>query len=584
MIYRNDLEVYRAIAAIFVYLFHCKIVKLKGGYIGVDYFFVLSGYLFLQKFSKTKSTWDTFKFFYIKCLRLTPFSHLLLFSICYNFNLVYNNNPLVLLNDIKSALLFYSNYHFYNQNTNYFNKGEDVSLLLHYWYLSVEIQFCALASLSLLLSIPIRFLFYRSIILFSFIFNLIYSVKNSSYCYFSTFSRLWQILISYYTTNIKLRILYKIPHYCLIIFISVIYNSNINYPGFYSIIPTLLFYLIIIQNKEYSLQNSKVLKLLGTVSYPFYLIHYLLLELYDHGIFEEVCIFISTIGLSYIVHYHFNVYFKQPNIFNTLIIIMYVFLIYFSLIFIKININKVIKGSIYSKNVHPSLFIGFTPLLQIIDNEKCKTKYNNKHNYFLLIGDSHMSQWIPVFINISKKINCLILFKWASRTHLLKNSYIKFLLFTKNYNNTNVRFIFLSFFTTKLIQINIEIHILNIILVLKKLSPNVYMVEDNPSHNKSLSYCLRNNKNNNCYGILHINSTYYSYYRVKSILRDKYISFSNIYKNKKIIPYIYNNILIYIDNNHLSVDFALNLFHFFYNKLKWHKASKINNICRLYYT
>lgn len=139
--YRSDIDGLRAIAVLLVVLYHAKF-PVSGGFIGVDVFFVISGFLITLIMDKEIREGDfTFRSFYVRRIkRLVPafaFMLAILFMYC-----SYYLMPEDLLSFSKSALFSMpgvSNFYFF-LNTNYFDSSA-TEPLLHTWSLSVEEQF-----------------------------------------------------------------------------------------------------------------------------------------------------------------------------------------------------------------------------------------------------------------------------------------------------------------------------------------------------------------------------------------------------------------------------------------------------------
>ena len=149
LIYRPDIDGLRAIAVTAVVLFHSEILLFnkqifKGGFIGVDIFFVISGYLItgiILNELKEKNNFS-YKFFLEKrARRLLPalFSFILIsipFAF-YNLSESYFNE---FVDSVYSSISFLSNF-YYHYNSEYFDAPYNLKPLLHTWSLSVEIQF-----------------------------------------------------------------------------------------------------------------------------------------------------------------------------------------------------------------------------------------------------------------------------------------------------------------------------------------------------------------------------------------------------------------------------------------------------------
>lgn len=142
--YRPALDGTRAIAVYLVMAFHAEIPQLAGGFLGVDVFFVLSGYLVTRVVfgGLVKGTFGIFEFYNRRIRRLLPAALVVLAVVTAAWYLV--GSPVergTILADVRSATLYYSNWHFAAQATDYFAAQNDPSPVLHFWSLSVEEQF-----------------------------------------------------------------------------------------------------------------------------------------------------------------------------------------------------------------------------------------------------------------------------------------------------------------------------------------------------------------------------------------------------------------------------------------------------------
>lgn len=142
--YRPALDGTRAIAVYLVMAFHAEIPQLAGGFLGVDVFFVLSGYLVTRVVfgGLVKGTFGIFEFYNRRIRRLLPAALVVLAVVTVAWYLV--GSPVergTILSDVRSATLYYSNWHFAAQATDYFAAQNDPSPVLHFWSLSVEEQF-----------------------------------------------------------------------------------------------------------------------------------------------------------------------------------------------------------------------------------------------------------------------------------------------------------------------------------------------------------------------------------------------------------------------------------------------------------
>jgi len=142
--FRPDVEGMRAIAVTLVVAFHAGVPFIQGGYVGVDVFFVISGFLItgLLIADIGKSERLSLTTFYARRIRrLLPLSTVVLVFVAIMAVLIIP--PLTRADiggDINAAALWYANIHFAAQSTSYMS-AVDQSPVLHYWSLSVEEQF-----------------------------------------------------------------------------------------------------------------------------------------------------------------------------------------------------------------------------------------------------------------------------------------------------------------------------------------------------------------------------------------------------------------------------------------------------------
>lgn len=142
--YRKDLDALRALAVLLVILFHAQIPFFSGGFIGVDIFFVISGFLITGIIvTQIDNNQFSFRDFYERRLRrIYPALLLMVFIVsffCYITRACADDTS-ALRHSARSALLYYSNIYFY-QTTDYFDTPAILQVFLHTWSLSVEMQF-----------------------------------------------------------------------------------------------------------------------------------------------------------------------------------------------------------------------------------------------------------------------------------------------------------------------------------------------------------------------------------------------------------------------------------------------------------
>ena len=141
--YRPDIDGLRAVAVLPVVLFHANLLGLKGGFVGVDVFFVISGFLICSLIVKEleRGDFSVLRFYERRCRRILP----ALFAM---FAVTSGLSALVLMppdlagfgRSLLSSVGFVSNVYFWKVS-GYFDGAAEFKPLLHTWSLSVEEQF-----------------------------------------------------------------------------------------------------------------------------------------------------------------------------------------------------------------------------------------------------------------------------------------------------------------------------------------------------------------------------------------------------------------------------------------------------------
>ncbi|MEM7005865.1 MAG: acyltransferase family protein [Pseudomonadota bacterium] len=154
---RQDIDILRAFAVIAVCLFHFDMPGFDGGFLGVDVFFVISGYLITEHIRKDiKADRFSFLHFYIRRIRrLVPALIAVTIVTCIAGGLILPRSLFIdAMQSAIAALLYTANLYFWN-NSNYFDADAVLKPLLHTWSLGVEEQFYLFWPVFLLL-VPLR--------------------------------------------------------------------------------------------------------------------------------------------------------------------------------------------------------------------------------------------------------------------------------------------------------------------------------------------------------------------------------------------------------------------------------------------
>ena len=140
--YRPHLDGLRAIAVLMVFVFHASPSALGGGFIGVDIFFVLSGYLITLILLEHRSPSALVPFYQRRMKRLLPAALVLLLAVAVRESIWGAVTDLESrFREIRATTLYVANWHFIGRSDDYFAESESASPLRHMWSLAVEEQF-----------------------------------------------------------------------------------------------------------------------------------------------------------------------------------------------------------------------------------------------------------------------------------------------------------------------------------------------------------------------------------------------------------------------------------------------------------
>jgi peptidoglycan/LPS O-acetylase OafA/YrhL len=158
--FRPDIEGLRAIAVMLVVLYHAGLPHFTGGLIGVDIFFVISGYLITSLLSREADISggiNLVRFYARRARRLLPAATVVVVVVCLTEAIL--ASPLVqyrVLKDAAATMAYSSNIYFSHMKRSYFFPGVPPSPLIHAWSLAVEEQFYIIWPLILLSFVRLR--------------------------------------------------------------------------------------------------------------------------------------------------------------------------------------------------------------------------------------------------------------------------------------------------------------------------------------------------------------------------------------------------------------------------------------------
>ena len=313
---RRDLQGVRALAVLLVALNHAHVPFLRGGYVGVDVFFVLSGYFItglLLREGLSAGRISIPKFYARRARRILPAAALTLTITSVAVFVVYDlmradflQTESTLL-DSLAASLFYANVHFASGATNYFAQASSTmpSPVQHFWSLSVEEQFYfvwpSLLALALLACRSRRRGFDAAraarvvgvVIAVVCLTSLAWSIHNTAVdpqsAYFSTFDRVWELgagaglaLLAPVFAGLPRAVLVPLGWVgaAMILTAAIVYSNGTTFPGYAAMLPVAGTALLVVAGQHRTrggvdrVMAARPMGFIGDRSYTFYLWHY----------------------------------------------------------------------------------------------------------------------------------------------------------------------------------------------------------------------------------------------------------------------------------------------------------------------
>jgi peptidoglycan/LPS O-acetylase OafA/YrhL len=383
--YNPSLDGLRGIAVSIVILFHIWPAYFPFGYLGVDLFFILSGYLITQiiyvKLEKNKFSFK--KFYRNRIRRIFPAVIIVLsFVMLTGYLFLFPSEFESIGKHIKSSAFFYQNFRLIDE-VDYWNEAAQLKPLLHFWSLSIEEQFYLFWPLFIFAIYRLKLNLFASLsVLFIISFSLPYLFEIDRF--YHSLARFWELILGGLIYAISLK--YTIP-----------ISKNNKFLSFYPLI------------------------FLGLISFPLYLWHYAIIS-YIHifGLNVQnyaLIIILSSVILAYFTYRYVEFYARQKSNY------LFVFMLFVVLFLIGLlgkyiykdngleNRNHLVSNLEFkqqfirtpAQNNNGILLVtkilGYTP-----SNDYIKATVNDlSKKYILVIGDSHAHTSYPGFAQEFKK-------------------------------------------------------------------------------------------------------------------------------------------------------------------------------------
>jgi peptidoglycan/LPS O-acetylase OafA/YrhL len=438
--FRGDVEALRGIAVILVVLFHLKINAVASGFIGVDIFFVISGYLMAVAFNNPGLS--ILEFYERRARRVLPAAliiMLLFFLFSPLFFLPFEAQKIA--EPFWGLLAFAPNLIFWKID-DYFS-ALNFTPTLHYWSLGVELQYYIV--------FPILVYFFRKNIIWfavlgtlSLLLCIYVTPLMSKTAFFMLPTRLWEFLLGFAAYQLNMHLISKqlfkprfntvtVSIATTLLLLYALYPIPQNqFPGFYAIPAALLSFLIISigvpDDILKTLPGMNALRWIGKLSYSIYLVHYLVIFVFLYGPFSEwreldlkdsVLILIITLALSVLSHRYIEVPFRNRKSLSLKWFLASIFGLY------AVSIGAIItyQNLNYFTNLYPKHEQHIFNAMHDVGNSRCskiqkllefresscylyEAKAPSKVVY--LVGDSQMDALKEAFVASAKQHNVTV--------------------------------------------------------------------------------------------------------------------------------------------------------------------------------
>jgi peptidoglycan/LPS O-acetylase OafA/YrhL len=303
--FRPDIEGLRAVAIVAVLLCHAGLPFLAGGYVGVDVFFVISGFLItrllLGEVDRTGGI-SLRRFYARRARRLLPLSAVLLASVgVLSLLLLSPVRAVEVSGDIISSALYTANWHFAAQSVDYFAQDIEPSPVLHLWSLAIEEQFYVVWP-SLLLAVtwfwrrrggsvrPALWVTLAIVLVGSFALGVHLTGDQPAAAYFSTFGRAWELALGAALALLGALRIRRTAAAAIgwaglgaILYAAIAFDASTPFPGVAALLPTVGTACLILAGASLygqakaaptGLLSLSPVRYVGRISYSWYLWHW----------------------------------------------------------------------------------------------------------------------------------------------------------------------------------------------------------------------------------------------------------------------------------------------------------------------
>ncbi len=430
-----QIQALRALAALLVLIYHAK--WLDGGYIGVDTFYVISGFLItgiLVRELDSKNAISLVAFYARRTKRLLPASFLVIFATgIAGFIFLPASMRESFGKDLIAASTYVSNFLFALWENDYQNLNSTPSPFIHFWSLAVEEQFYLFWPFFILILFRIgkrRAVFYGVIatLVLSFLFSLYLTERAPIWAFYILPTRAWELaagaLLVFLPELKRARQLLTLMALIALGAGTIIFNETTPFPGTAALVPVIATALLLASRSNWPpfidvIAKTRTTQWLGAISYPLYLWHWPVLvipAIYigdELGTLQIIVLLALTVTLAGLTHRYVEAPMRdakvsQFNVFKFAALATCISVIVGGLTYIQhsntITIAETVEISLDQVRSKPKINDdGCHIHIRQTVSPRCEYGDTSSKQTIVLYGDSHAAQWFPALDLIGKK-------------------------------------------------------------------------------------------------------------------------------------------------------------------------------------
>ena len=326
--FRADVQALRAVAVLLVVLNHAHVPGLTGGYIGVDVFFVISGFLItglLVREHERTGTISILKFYGRRMRRIMPAAALVLIAtVIASYHWLGYIRGAYIAEDAQWSSIFLANFHFAEVGDSYLRNQDPPSTLRHFWSLAVEEQFYVVwPALFLVLGFITKkarnaVLPVALIVAASYVFSIVFTAQNATDAYFSPLTRAGELgagalvaLLAHRAAGLpqRLKAVLSVGGMAGIVVIAFTFTDDTVFPGAMVALPVLATCAVLVGGWDNPVYRFRPVQLIGLWSYSLYLWHWPVLIIVEQRLGHiapastRVVLVLASVALAALTYY-----------------------------------------------------------------------------------------------------------------------------------------------------------------------------------------------------------------------------------------------------------------------------------------